>query len=162
MATPARTTQLSGIYKTLGQLIQNPKSLGLREQLPPRVLAVLTSTRELLREEMNGTAPIAGGENDLAAELSQDADTQHGIPEEGQDEMSFNRLLGLRMEQRHLSNYDVAVSLGCTIQHVCDLITGVREPTELHIAELALLFGVTEESLAPAGKPTMDRLAATV
>lgn len=162
MSTPARTIQLSGIYETLGQLIKSPKSLGLREQLPPRVLAVLTSTRELLREEMNGRTPIAGGENDLAAELSQDADTRHGIPENGQNEMSFNRLLCLRMEQRHLSNYDVAVSLGCTIQHVCDLITGIREPTELHIAELALLFGVTEESLATAGKPTMDRLAATV
>jgi hypothetical protein len=162
MSTPARTTQVSGIYETLGQLIQNPKSLGLREQLPPRVLAVLTRTRELLREEMNGRAPIAGGENDLAAELSQDADTQHGFPQQEQNRMSFSRLLCRQMEQRHLSNYDVAVSLGCSIQHVCDLITGVREPTELHIAELALLFGVTQESLATAAKPTMDRLAATV
>jgi len=54
MASPERTAQVSGIYETLGQLIQNPKSLGLREQLPPRVLAVLTSTREILREEMKG------------------------------------------------------------------------------------------------------------
>src|SRR5690349_3020328 len=104
MATPARTTQLSGIYETLGQLIQNPKSLGLREQLPPRVLAVLTSTREILREEMNGRAPIAGGENDLAAELSQDADTQRRFPEQEQNRMSFNQLLCRQMEQRHLSN----------------------------------------------------------
>lgn len=162
MSTPARTIQLSGIYETLGQLIKSPKSLGLREQLPPRVLAVLTSTRELLREEMNGRTAMAGGENDLAAELSQDADTQHGIPEEAQNGMSFNRLLCRRMEQLHLSNYDVAVSLGCTIQTVCDLITGVMEPTELHIAELALLLGVTQESLATAANPTMDRLAATV
>lgn len=161
MATPARTTQLSGIYETLGQLIKNPKSLGSREQLPPRVLAVLISTREILREELNGRVP-AGGENDLAAELSQDADTQHGFPEQEQNGMSFNRLLCRQMEQRHLSNYDVAVSLGCSIQHVCDLITGVREPTELHIAELALLLGVTQESLATAAKPKMDRLAATV
>lgn len=161
MATPARTTQLSGIYETLGQLIQNPRSLGLREQLPPRVLAVLTSTREILREELNGRA-TAGGENDLAAELSQDADTQHGFPEQEQSRMSFNRLLYRQMEQRHLSNYDVAVSLGCSIQHVCDLITGVKEPTELHVAELALLLGVTQESLATAAKPKMVRLAATV
>ena len=162
MSTPTRATQVSGIYETLGQLIENPKSLGLREQLPPRVLAVLISTREILREELNGRTPIAGGENDLASELSQDADTQHGIPEEGQNEMSFNRLLCRRMEQRHLSDYDVAVSLGCTIQRVRDLTTGVRAPTALHIAELALLLGVTQESLATAAKPKMDRLAATV
>jgi len=162
MATPARTTQLSGIYETLGQLIKNPKSLGLREQLPPHVLAVLTSTREILREEMNRKTPMAGGENDLAAKLSQDADTQHSIPGEAQNGVSFNRLLCRRMEQLYLSNYDVAVSLGCTIQTVCDLITGVMKPTELHIAELALLLGVTQESLAKAANPTMDRLTATV
>lgn len=159
MATPARTAQLSGIYETLGQLIKNPKSLGLREHLPPRVLAVLTSTREILRDEMIGRRSIA---NDLAAELSQDSDTHQRIPEEAQNGMSFNRLLCRRMEQLHLSNYDVAVSLGCTIQHVCDLITGVRTPTDLHIAELALLLGVTQESLATAGKPKLHRLAATV
>jgi len=161
MATPARATQLSGIYETLGQLITNPKSLGLREHLPPRVLAVLTSTREILREELNGRAPAAG-ENDLAAELSQDADTQRGFPEHEQNRMSFNRLLYRQMELRHLSNYDVAVSLGCTVQHVRDLITGVRTPTNLHIAELALLLGVTQESLATAGEPKLHRLAATV
>ena len=60
MSTPTRATQVSGIYETLGQLIENPKSLGLREQLPPRVLAVLISTREILREELNGRTPIAG------------------------------------------------------------------------------------------------------
>src|SRR5256885_10867728 len=162
MSTQARTTQLSGLCETLGQLIENPKSLGLREHLPPRVLAVLTSVREILREGINGRPSIAGGENDLAAELSQDADTQHSIPEEEPNEMSFNRQLCRRMDQRHLSDYDVAVSLGCTIQHVRDLVTGVREPTELHIAELALLLGVTQESLAIAAKPKMDRLAATV
>jgi len=162
MATPARTAQLSGIYETLGQLIKNPKSLGLREDLPPRVLAVLTSTREILRDEMMGRTSIAGGENDLTAEPSQDSDTQQSIPEEAQNGMSFNRLLCRRMEQLHLSNYDVAVSLGCTVQHVRDLITGVRTPTNLHIAELALLLGVTQESLATAGEPKLHRLAATV
>jgi len=162
MTTPARITQLNGIYETLGQLIKNPKSLGLPEQLPQRVLGLLISMRELLREEMNGRMSITAGENDLAAELSQDADRQYGIPEGEQGEMSFHQLLCRRMEQRHLSNYDVAVSLGCTIQHVCDLITGVRAPTELHIAELALLLGVTQESLTTAVKPNTDRLAATV
>lgn len=162
MSTPARIAKLSGVYETLGQLIKNPKSLGLREQLPPRVLGVLTSTREILREEMNQGTPIAGDENDLVAELSQDADLQRDIPEGELNGLSFNRLLSHRMEQHHLSNYDVAVSLGCSIQHVSDLIAGVREPTELHVAELALLFGVTRESLATAAKPKIDRLAATV
>src|SRR5207248_9526637 len=129
MSTPKRATQVSGIYETLGQLIENPKSLGLREQLPPRVLAVLISTREILRVELNGRTPIAGGENDLASELSQDADTQHGIPEEEQNGMFFNRLLSRRMEQRYLGYYDVAVSLGCTIHRVLDSTTVVRAPS---------------------------------
>ena len=133
MSTPTRATQVSGIYETLGQLIENPKSLGLREQLPPRVLAVLISTREILREELNGRTPIAGGENDLAGELSQDADAQHGIPEEGQNGMSFNRLLRHRMEQRHLSDYDVAVSLGCRAGIVTR--SDSREPRDSREAE---------------------------
>jgi hypothetical protein len=162
MSTLAKTSQISGIYETLGQLIQNPKSLGLRERLPPLVLAVLTSTREILREEMNGRTPIAGGENDLAAELSQDADTQHDSPEEEQNRMSFSWMLGRRMEQLHLSKYDVAVSLGCTLERVCDFITGVRAPTELHIAELALLLGVPQETLATAAERESGSLAAAV
>jgi transcriptional regulator with XRE-family HTH domain len=108
---------------------------------------------------------IAGGENDLAAELSQDADTQHGIPEGEQNRMSFRRLLCRRMEQLHLSNHDVAVGLGCSMQYVSDLITGVKAPTALHIAELALLLGVTQESfakIATIAKPKMEGLAATV
>lgn len=162
MSTPARTTQLSEICETLGQLIKNPKSLGLREQLPPRVIALLINALKILRQETNQRALTAGEENDLAAELSQDADRQHGVPDEEQDGMSFERLLCHRMEKFHLSNYDVAVSLGCSIQYVCDLISGVRTPTELHIAELASLLGVSQESLANAAKPKADRLAATV
>lgn len=74
--------------------------------------------------------------------------------------MSFRRLLCRRMEQLHLSNYDVAVSLGYSIQHVCDLRTGVRVPTELHIAQLALLLGVIQESFSAKAK--IEGLAATV
>ena len=46
MPTAVRTAQLSEIYDTLGELIKNPKSLGLREQLPPRVLTALTGARD--------------------------------------------------------------------------------------------------------------------
>jgi hypothetical protein len=162
MLTPMTTTQLNDIYTTLGQLIKNPKSLGLREPLPPRVLAALTSTREFLREEMDGKGQIVGGENDLAAELSQDADTQHDIPEEEQNKMSVHQLLCRRMQQLRLSNYDVAVSLGSTIQHVSDLTKGIKAPTDLDIAELALLLGVTQESLAASRQRKIEGLAAAV
>ena len=150
MSTQARTTQLSGLCETLGQLIENPKSLGLREHLPPRVLAVLTSTREMLLEQMNGGKQTASADNDLAAELSQDSDTRHGSPEEEQHLMTFDRVLCRRMNQLHLSTHDVAVILGCTIQYVWDLRRGIKAPTELHIAELGLLLGETRESLKMA------------
>jgi hypothetical protein len=163
MATPVRTTQLSGICEALGQLITNPKSFGLREHLPPAVLAVLTGAREILRERVNERTPITGEQNDLAAELSQDADTQHNSPKEEQDNRrSFSRLLCRRMDQLHLSNYDVAVSMGCTVRHVCNLITGEKAPTELQIAELALLLGVTQESFATAEASKIETLAAAV
>lgn len=162
MAITARTTQIHEICDILAHLIKNPKSLGLRERLPPRVLAALTSTREILQEEMNGKNSLGVGENDLAAELSQDADRQHGIPEEEQNKMSFNQLLCRRMQQLHLSNHDVAVNLGCSIQHVCELTTGVTAPTELHLAELAVLLRMTQESLATAAKPELRVPAATV
>jgi len=162
MATTARTTHVRGIYELLGQVIKNPKSLGLREHLPPRVRAALTSTREMLREQMNGRIPVTGEESDLAAELSQDADTQHDIPEKEQNRMSFSQLLCRRMQQLHLSNYDVAVSLGYSIQYVSDLVTGVKAPTELDVAELALLLGVTQESFSTTAKPKTEGLEATV
>jgi hypothetical protein len=123
---------------------------------------VLTGAREILRERVNERTPITGEQNDLAAELSQDADTQHNSPKEGQDRRSFSRLLCRRMDQLHLSNYDVAVSMGCTVRHVCDLTTGDKAPTELQIAELALLLGVTQESFATAEAPKIETLAAAV
>ena len=159
MPTPVKTTQLSGIYNTLGELIKNPKSLGLREQLPPRVLTALSSAREILRERINERTAITGEQNDLAAELSQDADTHCDDPKEGHDRSSFSQLLFRRMEQLHLSNYDVAVSIGCTVKHVCDLVSGLKVPTQMHIAELALLLGVPQESLTTAAKPTIENAA---
>ena len=152
MRTPVRTTQVSEIWESLGKLIKDPKSLGLREDLPPGVLAMLTSAREILRERTNERTSITVEQNDLAAELSQDADTHRDVLEDEHDERSFSRLLCGRMDQLHLSNYDVAVSIGCTVKHVCDLITGLKMPTEMHISELALLLGVTRESLTTAAK----------
>lgn len=160
MSTPGNTSKVGAIYEALGKLVQNPESLGLPEHLPTRVLNLINNAREILLEQMNAGKLTTGTDNDLAAELSQDADTQHGIPEEEQNRMSFRRLLRRRMEQLHLSNYDVAVSLGYSIQHVCDLRTGVMVPTELHIAQLALLLGVTQESFSAKAK--IEGRAATV
>lgn len=165
MPIPTGTKQPIDVYETLGQLIKDPTSFGLREHLPSRVVAALISTREILRKEIDGGSLVAGegsGENDLASELSQDADTQHGIPDEEQKKMSFNQLLYRRMQQLQLSNYEVAVSLGCTMQHVRDLIKGVRPPTDLDIAELALLLGVTQENIARCAQRKIESLAAIV
>jgi len=154
---------MSGLYEALGELVKNPKSLGLRETLPPPVLAVLTSTREVLLEQINRGKPTSAADNDLAAELSQDTDTPDGLPDEEPTSMPFNRLLCRRMEQLHLSTHEVAVTLGCTIQYVWDLRSGVRPPKELHIAELELLLGVTQECLKTAmKKQQIDALAAAV
>jgi|GEM_PF-1796691 hypothetical protein len=150
MASSATTSQIDGIYESLGQLIQNPKSLGLREHLPPRVLAVLTSTREMLLEQINGGKQTAAADNNLAAELSQDSDTRLASSEEQQRILPFDQLLCRRMDQLHLSTHDVAVILGCTIQYIWDLRRGLKAPTELHIAELGLLLGETRESLKMA------------
>jgi len=79
MATTDKTMQIRGIYEFLEQLIKNPKSLGLREHLPLRVLDALTNMREILREEMSGRSSVSSAENDLATELSQDADTQSTV-----------------------------------------------------------------------------------
>src|ERR1700737_551523 len=79
MPPPSRMSRMSGLYEALGELVKNPKSLGLRETLPPPVLAVLTSTREVLREQINRGKPTSSADNDLAAELSQDTDTPDGL-----------------------------------------------------------------------------------
>ena len=160
MSTPGNTSQIGAIYEALGKLIQNPKSLGLREHLPAPVVALLTSTQEILLEQMKGVKLTSGTDNDLAAELSQDSDTQPGSPEEEQKVMPFNRLLCLRMGQLHLSTHEVAVILGCTIQYVSDLRQGINAPTELHTIELALLLGVPRETLRRALNQQNDARAA--
>lgn len=162
MSTPGNTSQIGAIYEALGKLIQDPKSLGLPEHLPTRVLNLVNNTREILLEQMNGGKLTSGADNDLAAELSQDSDTRHGSPEEEQTVMPFNRLLRRRMGQLHLSTYEVAVILGCTVQYVSDLRQGIKTPTELHIIELALLLGVTPETLMRALNQQCNALAAAV
>jgi len=162
MSTPGNTSKIGAIYEALGKLVHNPKSLGLPEHLPIRVLNLVNNTREILMEQMNGGKLTSGADNDLAAELSQDSDTPYGSPEEEQKVMPFNRLLCHRMGQLHLSTYEVAVILGCTVQYVSDLRQGIKVPTELHIFELALLLVVTPETLRTALSQQRDALAAAV
>jgi plasmid maintenance system antidote protein VapI len=160
MSTPANTSKIGAIYEALGKLVQNPKSFGLPEHLPTRVLNLINNAREILLEDAGKLT--SGEDKDLSEELSQDSDTQHGSPEEEQKVMPFNRLLCLRMGQLHLSTHEVAVILGCTIQYVSDLRQGIKAPTELHIIELALLLGVTRETLRTALNQQSDALAAAV
>ena len=162
MSTPGNTSKIGAIHEALGKLVQNPKSWGLPEHLPTRVLNLVNNVREILMEQMNAGKLTNGVDNDLATELSQDSDTQYASPEEEQKAMPFNRLLSHRMGQLHLSTYEVAVILGCTVQYVSDLRQGIKVPTELHIIELALLLGMTPETLRKALNQQSDALAAAV
>ena len=160
MSTLGNPSKVGAIYEALGELVQNPESLGLPEHLPTRFLNLINNAREILLEQMNAGKPTSGADNDLAAELSQDSDTQPGSPVEQQKVMPFNRLLCVRMGELHLSSYEVAVILGCRIQYVSDLRQGIKAPTELHIIELALLLGVPRETLRRALNQQRDALAA--
>jgi hypothetical protein len=162
MPPSVKKSPMGEICERLGEMIEIPKAFGLIEDLPPRVLAALTRTREILMEQMNGDirTPPVGNDGDLCAELSQDADTNRLFRENGP--RSFNAMLCDRMEQLHLSTYDVAVSLGTTIQYVSDLRGAVKVPTEQRLAKLALVLGVTQENLRTAIKEQTSSIAATV
>jgi len=158
MPTSLHKSQTSQIYIRLGEVVEFPESFGLSRPLPPRVLAILIKTRELLMQQMNGAA-IQVLDNDLAAELSQDGDTQLYFPKDEDTMKAFNRLLSRRMEQLHLSTNDVAVSLHTSIKDVWDLRRGILLPTEQRIAELALLLDVGKEDLKTAVQRQVEALA---
>ena len=161
MLPPAKTSKANEICERLQALTQDPKSFGLREYLPRSVLDLLASTRSMLLEYLyDGRTPPAA-DNDLAAELSQDADTKDSFGDERKIR-PFNLVLCRRMEQLSLSPHDVAVSLGSTLEYVSDLRSGVKTPTEQRIVELALLLGVTQESLRTAVKERVNGVAAVV
>ena len=153
---PANSSQATEICEGLKELIQDPKSFGLREHLPRRVLDLLTGSRKMLMELLydKKTPP----DNDLAAELSQDGDARYCFREE-EGFRPFNILLGRRMEQLSLSPHDVAVSLGSTLQYVSDLRSGIKTPTEQRIIELALLLGVSPESLRTGVREQVNGMA---
>ena len=159
MLPPTETLNVSDICERLHELIREPSRFGVRENLPRRVLDLLTSTRKALMEYLyDGRTPAA--KNGLATELS-DGDAEYCFsPVE--NNRPFNLLLSRRMDQLHLSPHDVAVSLGSTLQYVSDLRAGVKMPTEQRVAEFALLLGVSQESLRAAVKEQAHGMAATV
>jgi len=159
MPSSAKTSQNNEICEGLKELIQDPKSFGLRENLPRRVLDLLAESRKMLIELLYDRAVPPN--NDLAAELSQDADAKYRFREE--DEIwPFHILLGRRMDQLSLSPHDVAVSLGSTLQYVSDLRSGIKTPTEQRIVELAMLLDVSQESLRTGVREQVNGMAATV
>jgi hypothetical protein len=162
MQTSIQKSRTSEIYLQLGELVEFPESFGLNRPIPPRALAILTQTRELLMQQMNGATAIRVSDDDLAAELSQDGDTQPYFPKEEEPMKTFNRLLSRRMEQLHLSTNDVAVSLHTSIKDVWDLRRGILLPTEQRIAELALLLDMGKEDLKTAVQQQVNALAEAI
>ncbi|HXB22892.1 MAG TPA: hypothetical protein VNV88_16005 [Candidatus Solibacter sp.] len=67
------TNRIKLVYRDLGSVLDSPESFGLGERAPMPLVNALTAMRQILREELvelNQWAP----DDDLAAELSQDAD----------------------------------------------------------------------------------------
>jgi hypothetical protein len=90
-------------------------------------------------------------DNDLAAELSQDADTKDSFGDERKIR-PFNLVPCRRMEQLSLSLHDVAVSLGSTLDYVSDLRSGVKTPTEQRIVEFSAVVGSNSGEPQDSGK----------
>ncbi len=61
------------IYKTLGQVLNNPQSYGLGDRAPKPLVEVLSAVRQSLREELEEENRLSA-QDWLSAELSQDAD----------------------------------------------------------------------------------------
>lgn len=162
MQTSIQKSKTSEIYIQLGELITSPESFGLSRPLPAQLLAILTKTRELLMRQMNGATAIQVSDDDLAAELSQDGDTQPYFPKDEEPMKTFNQLLSRRMEQLHLSTNDVAVNLHTSIKDVWDLRRGILLPTEQCIAELAVLLDMRKDDLTTAVQKQVQGMAEAV
>ena len=66
-------TRLMLVYKTLGQVLNSPRSFGLGERVPQALIDALTASRHWLREEMLEDNQQSS-KDWLSCELSQDAD----------------------------------------------------------------------------------------
>lgn len=61
------------VYKTLGQVLNNPRSFGLGDRAPKPLVEVLTAMRQSLRQELEEDSRRSA-EDWLSDELAQDAD----------------------------------------------------------------------------------------
>jgi hypothetical protein len=61
------------VYKTLGQVLDNPQSFGLGDRAPKPLAEALSTMRQSLREELAEESRLSA-EDWLSGELSQDAD----------------------------------------------------------------------------------------
>lgn len=61
------------VYKTLGQILNDPQSFGLGDRAPKPLVEALTVARQSLREDLEEENRLAA-EVWLSGELSQDAD----------------------------------------------------------------------------------------
>ncbi len=68
------TNRIKLVYKDLGRVLDSPESFGLGERAPTPLVNALTAMRKNLREELI-ELKLWTTADDLAAELSQDADT---------------------------------------------------------------------------------------
>jgi len=67
------TNRIKLVYKDLGRVLDSPESFGLGERAPKPLVNALTTMRQNLRAELIEIKQWLP-EDDLAAELSQDAD----------------------------------------------------------------------------------------
>lgn len=67
------TNRIKLVYKDLGRVLDSPESFGLGERAPKPLVNALTAMRQNLRAELIEIKQWLP-EDDLAAELSQDAD----------------------------------------------------------------------------------------
>ena len=68
------TDRVKQVYRDLGKVLDNPESFGLGQRAPKPLVNALTGMRQKLREELVELKQWPSG-NELAADLSQDADT---------------------------------------------------------------------------------------
>jgi hypothetical protein len=61
------------VYKTVGQVLNNPQSFGLGDRAPKPLVEVLTAMRQNLRQELAEDNRLSA-EDWLSDELAQDAD----------------------------------------------------------------------------------------
>lgn len=69
------TGRIKQVHRDIGNILNRPEAFGLGERAPVTLVNALTAMRQKLREELIELSQWAA-DDDLPAELSQDADTR--------------------------------------------------------------------------------------